>query len=181
MGDVDLEEDLPKRAIVIYDSRFGNTKIIAEALERGLGESEIETECLDAKKVDVSLLKNCDLICIGAPTEEFTASTAIKQFLEKLENVKVDLNGKFGFAFDTKENPGIFGSAARPIERDLKKSLKLTIIAPHQTAIVSPIRKHGAIVGAELKIGEEKKFEEIGRSLGSMLRQSNIPEKSIVI
>ena len=181
MPETGFEEDVPKRSIVIYDSRFGNTKIIAEALERGLEESEIETTCVDAKKVNVSLLKCYDLICIGAPTEEFTASVAIKQFLDKLQNEQPDLQGKFGFAFDTRVAPGILGSAARPIERDLKKNLKMTVIAPHQTTIVTSIRKHGAIVGAELKEGEEKKFEEIGRSLGSILRQSSIPETPIVI
>jgi flavodoxin len=174
------DAEKPKTAIVIYDSRFGNTKIIAEALARGLEESEIETQCVDAKKADVSSLTKYDLICVGAPTEEFTASAAIRDFLALAEEGP-DLGGIFGFAFDTKVPPGIFGSGARLIEKDLKRHLKLEIIAPHQTAIVDSIRKSGAIVGAELRDGEEKKFEEIGRNLGMMLRESSIPQKSIII
>ncbi|MDA4130907.1 MAG: flavodoxin domain-containing protein [Thaumarchaeota archaeon] len=155
-----------KSAVVVYDSRFGNTKRIAEALELGLRESEARTDCQDAKDVLVEHLKKYDLICVGAPTEKFSASDSMKEFLGKLKGV--DLSGKTAFVFDTKVSPGIFGSAAKYIEKELK-NLGIHVLSPRESATVSTTREGGAISGATLKEGEEKKFEEIGKELGKSM------------
>ena len=76
----------------------------------------------------------------------------------------IDLSGKYGFAFDTKFDSRMSGSAAKFIERELNK-LCLDIIAPRESAIVfGQKEKEG---GARLKEGEEKRFEQIGFRLGS--------------
>jgi len=155
-----------KSAVVVYDSRFGNTKKVAEALDLGLRESGTRTVCLDEKDVAVNHLQEYDLICVGAPTEKFSASDSMKVFLEKLK--EVDLSGKYAFVFDTKVSPGIFGSAAKYIEKELK-NLGLVVLSPRETATVSTTREGGAISGATLKEGEEKRFEEIGKELGKSL------------
>jgi flavodoxin len=87
-------------AIVIFDTRYGNTGKIAKSFETGLKEAGIQTVCVNAKDVAVESLKEYDLICIGAPTEAFSASKPMKQFLGRLKTI--DLSGKHGFAFDTK-------------------------------------------------------------------------------
>jgi len=155
-----------KSAIVIYDSRFGNTKKLGESLELGLKEAGVRTDCFNSLDVNVPSLNQYDLICVGAPTEGFTASKPIKEFLEKLDSD--NLSGKSFFAFDTKVSPGIFGSAAKYIEKELKK-LELRAIAPHESAIVSTTRDRGVINGATLKEGEGKKFEELGKEIGNSL------------
>ncbi len=161
----DAENAQPK-GVVIYDSRFGNTKKIAESLELGLQECGIHTVCLSTKDIVIDYLKEYDLICVGAPTEKFGASDAIKEFLAKLRYV--DLSGKKMFAFDTKVSPGIFGSAAKYIEKELKLS-GLEIFASHESAIVSTSRQAGEISGARLREGEDEKFREIGREIGKSL------------
>ena len=69
---------------MIFDSRYGNTEKIARSIEAGIREAGVETECLNARDVKVDSLKENDLICIGAPTEGFTASKPIKDFIAKL-------------------------------------------------------------------------------------------------
>ncbi len=76
------------KAIVIYHTRFGNTERIAKSLEIGLKEASgiqdvVCTNVSDiaASPVDNSL-KEYDIICIGAPTEEFSAPKPIKEFLQ---------------------------------------------------------------------------------------------------
>src|SRR5579872_6080111 len=155
-----------KSAVVVYDSRFGNTKKVAEALERGLREAGARTVCLDAKDVEVEHLKEYDLICVGAPTEKFSASDSIKEFLGKLQGV--DLSGKTAFVFDTKVSPGIFGSAAKYIEKELK-NLGVHVLSPRESATVSTTREGGEITGAKLKQGEEIRFEEVGKELGALI------------
>lgn len=152
---------MEKRAYVIFDTRFGNTEKIAKSFERGLREADIQTSCVNAKDIEADSLKQFDLICIGAPTEAFTASKPIKEFLEKLKNI--DLSGKYGFAFDTKFDWPISGSAAKFIEKKLG-NMGLQIITSRVSAIVK--RKKGE---PTLKEGEEERFREIGLRVGNAL------------
>ena len=83
------------RACVIFDTRYGNTEKIAKSFEMGLKKAGVQAVCVNAEDVAVDSLKQYDLICVGAPTEAFTASKPIKEFLGKLKSI--DLSGKCGF------------------------------------------------------------------------------------
>mgnify|MGYP001048605597 CR=1 FL=1 len=157
------------RACVIFDTRYGNTEKIAKSFETGLKEAGIQTVCVNAKDVAVDSLKQYDLICVGAPTEGFTASKPMKEFLGKLKSI--DLSGKYGFAFDTRLDWRFSGSAAKFIEKELK-NLGLQIIAPCESAVVFALKEKGAITGARLKEGEEERFKQIGHQVGTVKAQS---------
>ncbi|MDQ3851257.1 MAG: hypothetical protein M3299_00310 [Thermoproteota archaeon] len=120
---------------------------------------------LQVKKED-SLFKEYGLVCVEAPTEGFTASNPIKKFLGKLKGI--DLDGKYGFAFDTKLDSRFSGSAGKHIEKELSNR-GLIIIAPRESAIVFSMKEKGAITGARLKEGEEERFRKIGKQLGKAL------------
>jgi flavodoxin len=153
------------KAITLYDTRFGNTERIAKSLETGLKQVDgiQSVVCINAKDVPIDSLKEYDLICIGAPTEGFTASKSIKKFLGKLKGI--DLVDKYGFAFDTKLDSRLSGSAAKYIEKELS-SKGFIIIAPRESAIVFAEKESGTIAGARLKEGEEERFRKIGTQLG---------------
>jgi menaquinone-dependent protoporphyrinogen IX oxidase len=75
------------KAIVIYHTRFGNTERITKFLEMGLKEASgiQNVVCTNVRDVVVSavddnFLKEYDIICIGAPTEGFSAPKPIKEF-----------------------------------------------------------------------------------------------------
>jgi flavodoxin len=152
------------RACIIFDTRYGNTEKIAKSFETGLKEAGAQTVCVNAKDVPIDSLKQYDLICVGAPTEWLSASKPMKEFLGKLKST--DLSGKHGFAFDTKFNAPLSGSAAKFIEKELK-NLGLQIIAPRKSALVLGVKKEEG--GARLKEGEEKRFEQIGTQVGTAL------------
>jgi flavodoxin len=142
--------------MIIFVSRYGNTEKIARSFARGLEEAGIEAVCVNASDVLVNSLTQYDLICLGAPTEWMTASKPTKDFLRRLQGC--DLSGKFGFAFDTKLERSLSGSAAKLIEKELK-NLGLQIIAPHESATVFLV--NGQVGGAYLKEREEKRFEQM--------------------
>lgn len=80
------------KAIVIYNTRFGNTERIAKSLEVGLKEAAgiqdvVCTNVRDVTAVDDSL-KEYDIICIGAPTEGFSAPKPIKEFLKQHRQIE---------------------------------------------------------------------------------------------
>ena len=160
------------KAIIIYASRFGSTEKIAKSLEIGLKatagiQSVVCTGANDIPTTDS--LKEYDILCIGAPTENTTAPKSMKEFLAKLKDT--DLSSKYCFAFDTKLDSRFSGSAAKYIEKELD-NLGFRIIAPRESAIVSSIKERGAMVGSRLKEGEEKRFEEVGRLVGTTTVQT---------
>lgn len=154
------------RACVVFDSRFGNTEKVARAIETGMRESGVETECLNTSDVALETLTQFDLICVGGPTEGFSASKPMKEFLRRLKGV--DLSGKRGFAFDTKLDWRISGSASKSIEKELR-NLGLLVVLPRESAIVSTVRTNGQITGARLKEGEESRLQGVGRQIGAAL------------
>jgi flavorubredoxin len=165
------------KAIVIYHTRFGNTERIAKSIAAGLNKDPsgiqdvVCTNLRDIGSIDESL-KEYDIMCIGAPTEGFSAPKPIKKFLRKLKSF--NLEGIYGFAFDTRVDFRLSGSAAKSIEKELR-SQGLQIIAPHESAIVSTSSEGGTITGARLKEGEDKRFEQIGVQIGSALSATRTP------
>ena len=141
-----------KRAIVIYDTKFGNTEKIARALARGMEKQGVKVGCVKTDEVEIDKLVEYDFLAIGGPTHVRGVSKPMKAFLEKLKSVNI--KGKKAFAFDTKYKSRWAGSAGKGIEKTLKK-LGMSIVKPHSSAIVT---------GSEgpLKDGTEEMFEQIG-------------------
>ena len=83
------------KACVVFATRVGSTERIARSIEAGLTEARIETTCVNASSVASSALKEFDLICIGAPTEAFSASRPMKDFLRTRSGRKVWLRVRY--------------------------------------------------------------------------------------
>ena len=163
------------KVIVVYDTRFGNTETIAKALDAGLRKvGGIETTCMNVRELTattIDSLSNYDLVCIGAPTEGFTASKSMKAFLDRLKHR--NYSDKYGFAFDTRVDWRLSGSAAKSIEKAIVNQ-GFRRIAPRDSAIVSTTKTGGAITGATLKEGEAKRFEQIGEKLAGILAGTHL-------
>jgi flavodoxin len=150
-------------AAVLFASRFGTTEIVARAFERGLKEAGMETFCARTGEFPPESLQNYNLVCLGGPTEVFTATKQVKDFLKAIGGVS--MKGRFGFAFDTKLDSRMSGSAAKYIEHALDDR-GLHMIAQRESAIVTSRKDGGKIVGADLREGEENRFEELGARIG---------------
>ncbi|HEY6756774.1 MAG TPA: flavodoxin domain-containing protein [Nitrososphaera sp.] len=162
------------KAIVLFDTIFGNTERIANSLAKGMQEAGIAVECSNIKMARLEKLPEYDLLAMGAPTQYITSSRPMKDFLDRLKGL--DLKGKYGFAFDTKLDNFMAGSAAKFIEKKLK-AYGVDIIKPHISAIVigrkendKKKKQEATKIGeAVLKEGMEEIFETIGRELGALL------------
>lgn len=73
------------RTIVVYDSKFGNTKKIAEAIKSGIGESDVQI--FHVNDLNLDLLKDIGLLIIGSPTHGGQATEAIKNLLNKVKEM----------------------------------------------------------------------------------------------
>ena len=85
------------RTYVLYDSLYGNTKKVAEAIGKAIGG---EVKVAQVSNVDPAELKDLDLLIVGTPTHGGRPSSATQKFLkdipsDSLKNIKVA-------AFDTR-------------------------------------------------------------------------------
>jgi len=112
-----------------------------------------------ALNIDISELKNYDVIGIGGSTHFHGASKYMKLFLEKIKHIR--LENKAGFAFETKTDFWLAGSAAKRIIRSLKK-MRINIIHPIITGIV--LDKEGP-----LENSTSNTMEQIGITISEKL------------
>jgi len=149
------------KAIVVYDTKFGNTERIAKVLADGMKERGVKVDCVQVEKVEIDRLTEYDLLAIGGPTHTRNISKPIKGFLEKLESV--DVRGMKAFAFDIRVKRLFAGSAGKRIEKALKR-LGMSIIRPYSSALVK--EREGP-----LEEEMEKMFKHISAELVELIRQ----------
>ena len=94
------------KGLVIYYSRSGNTKQMAEIIAKAMSENEVETECRSVDKVKVDDLLKFDAIVIGSPTYYGTMAAPIKQLIDESVVRHGQLDGKVGAAFTSSANIG---------------------------------------------------------------------------
>lgn len=127
------------KALIVYDSFFGNTEQIARAIGAALGSPE-EVEVLRVNEVKPEQLAKAPLLIVGSPTRGFRPSPAIKELLKAIPHA--GLKGVRVAAFDTRISVadtnsallrflvGIFGYAAKPIADGLARKGGQLALAP---------------------------------------------------
>ena len=85
--------------LVIYDSAFGNTKKIAQAIEEAV-EKHDQGKLMTVDDTSLNELRSADLILVGSPTQGGNPTQKMRQFLEGLPDDA--LQGKLVAAFDTR-------------------------------------------------------------------------------
>ena len=89
-----------KKAIIVYESVYGNTKKIAEAISEGINKVE-GVECLIKKTGEIHTDSLCDYdaILLGCPNHNQEPALNLVKFIYRASIVH--LSGKIGAAFDT--------------------------------------------------------------------------------
>jgi len=127
------------KALVIYDSVFGNTERIAQAIANALG-PQVDVEVLQANRVSPEQLTELDLLVVGSPTRGFRPTEAVAGLLKRIRP-KALKDAKVA-AFDTRfkadelDSAGLRfvvktgGYAAKRIAAQLKKAGGSLIVPP---------------------------------------------------
>lgn len=134
------------RALVVYDSAYGNTEKIAKSIGSAIT-GEVKT--LHVGKVNPNELESLDLLIVGSPTQGGRPTPAIQEFLKQVpESAIKDISIA---AFDTRFSTrlvGIFGYAAGRIANNLE-TRGGTLIAPPEGFFVKG--KKGPLKEGELE------------------------------
>jgi len=88
------------KIIVVFESRYGNTKLLAEKILEGAREvAGADVSFKELKEVDVNEIPSYDAILIGSPNHIGGPTRGIKGFIDELG--KLSLDGKMFAVFDT--------------------------------------------------------------------------------
>jgi flavodoxin len=116
------------KALIVYDSVYGNTEKIARAIAEVITPSG-EVKVLGVGEANPSELASIDLLIVGSPTHAGRPTPAIQALLNKVPK----LQGINVAAFDTRITTklvGVFGYAAGRIAGNLKKKGGVIIVSP---------------------------------------------------
>jgi hypothetical protein len=138
------------RALVVYESMFGSTAAIAEAVATSLRDSGLDVEARPISKTEPAEAGDVDLLIVGGPTHrhglsssksrqaaagnakntfrEPTLEPGLRDWLKQLP----PSGGQLRTAFDTRFNLSMIvtGSAAKAIARRLKQGGNQLVVQP---------------------------------------------------
>ncbi len=123
------------KALIVFDSLYGNTERIAGAIGAALG---ADTPVLNVNKADAAALLNVDLLVVGSPTQGGRPSPAMKEWLARIP--AGGLKGVRAAAFDTRFAAGGRGFAMR---------LLIRVVGVAAPRIAATLRSKGADVALE--------------------------------
>jgi menaquinone-dependent protoporphyrinogen IX oxidase len=129
------------KSLVVYDSQFGNTKKVAETIGEVLSRSG-SILIRHVSEVQAGDLGGIDTLVVGSPTQQLSATEAIKTWLNSLP--AESLRGVQAAAFDTRFTKekitelsqiltffvSIFGYGAKPIASRLARKGARLVLEP---------------------------------------------------
>lgn len=128
------------KSLVVYDSQYGNTKLIAEAIGAALKPSG-RVFVMHASDVQPGDLMGINRLIVGSPTQQLTATPAVLNWIKTIP--RNGLKGINAAAFDTRFTEErinqikvlpffvrIFGFGAKPISKQLEKKGANIILPP---------------------------------------------------
>jgi hypothetical protein len=175
-------------ALVVYESMFGNTRIIAEAIARGIGSPEAVAVAVN--DVVPETLQGVDLLVVGGPTHVHSMTRPVSRKAARDQAAKSDgqlllepFSDAFGLrewlaalptlyvaavAFDTRMRGPAFvtGRASKAIAK---------LLASHGLRVVAPARSFLVTKANTLMPGELRAAEEWGESLRVHLAAMPVP------
>ena len=147
-------------SLVVYDSKFGNTRKLAEIIAMSLAEFGAVV-AVGVESPEALRLEHSDLLVVGGPTQAHGLSPAMRSYLDRLSSG----TGKAAATFDTRlKGPGfLWGSAARAINEYLEKHDFAPVAPPESFIVVGMQVPH-------LLDGETERAARWARHLGTQVR-----------
>ena len=150
------------KVIVAYESKYGNTRLVAEAIIEGMREVEgIETVLSELKEADLNKVPDYDAILIGSPNHWGGPTRGVRKFIDKLS--KLNLEGKLFAVFDTCLGKD-FEKAVKKMEKRINEKVPgMKQIAPGLSIRVQGMK--GPILEEELP-----KCKEFGSKIATQIK-----------
>jgi len=171
------------RVVIVYESMFGNTHLIADAIAKGLAPGNVIT-VVPVAEAGSELLDRADLVLAGGPTHirgmsrARSRAAAVEMAHKEDSHLTLDASAEGpglrdwlamlgrldiqGAAFDTRASgPAVLtGRASKTIARLLER---------HGIALLAPAESFLVTKDNQVRPGEQDRAEQWGRKLAAML------------
>lgn len=146
--------------MVIYDSQFGNTKQIADAIAQGM-----QTKALLVRDATISDVQALDLLVIGSPTQGGRPTKSIQDFINKLPEHALT-NARVA-GFDTRFDSANHNFGLRLLMKTIKYAAEKIAKSLAQKGGIHPVAQGFFVMDKEgpLKEGELERARVWGKSL----------------
>ena len=117
------------KALVVYDSTFGNTEQVAKAIAAGMG-PDVDVRAIKASLADPAAATSVDLLVVGSPTNAGRPTRPVQEFIKRLPALGA---GTRVAAFDTRVPQrwaAIFGYAGPRIASSLQAKGGRSLTSP---------------------------------------------------
>lgn len=145
------------KAVVIYESKYGNTKTVAESIATGIREGGIgEVLALHVSATKPSDLDVYDALIIGSPNHVGGATRTIKKLIASLGG----LSGKVVAVFDTYMGKEVDKAVNKMVKQLKEKAPGLEVITPGLSVLVGGMK-------APIADGKLEKSKVFGETIAS--------------
>lgn len=151
------------KGTVVYYSKWGNCEQVAQAIERGLGESGQDVSLVEAKSVQ-GLGGDLEFLVVGSPTRVGKMAGPVRKFIKR--EISGDWSGKpfaaFGTGLQSDRDKGKPQSSENINNELIEKGLK-PVAGPFQAAVGG---MKGPLTEGDLDLAFEF-GKEVGESLAN--------------
>lgn len=149
------------KVIVVYDSKYGNTKIVAEKIVEGMQEAgEVDMTLNRISKVDTKKIPDYDILIVGSPNHMGRPTRNVKKFIDGLK--KFEMKEKYIAFFDTYMG-GDFEKAVNKMKSMIKE--KAIEFKPEIFGLSIKVQK----MKGPIEVGELSKCKEFGYKIANLI------------
>ena len=149
------------KVMIIYESKYGNTKLVAESIAEGIREaSDLPVTLHELKEGNLEPPVDFDVLLIGSPNHIGRQTRGIKKFIDRLG--RLDLEGKHVAVFDTYLAKD-YEKAVKKMEKQISDKIPaLKLLTPGLSIRVKGIK-------GPIEDGELPKCKEFGRKIATQI------------
>jgi len=135
------------KALVVYESKYGNTKLVAETIAEGMNQIPgVKATVVELKDVDLAAIGDFDTMLLGSPNHMGAATRGIRKFIDTVGELK--LEKKQGAVFDTYLAKD-FEKAVKKMERQIAEKVHgMSLVVPGLSILVDGMK--GPVSDGEL-------------------------------
>jgi menaquinone-dependent protoporphyrinogen IX oxidase len=151
------------RAVIVYESKYGNTRLAAQAIAEGMGHvTGVEAFVTEPHSIDFNRMGVFDAVVLGSPNHIGRTTRGIKKFIDRLD--KSGLGGERAAIFDT--------CLARDSGKVVKKMEKmLSVKAPELKLMVPGLSLTVRGMKGPLAENELDRCREFGHRIANLIQQ----------
>jgi flavodoxin len=134
--------------LVIYDSQYGNTERIAQAIADTLRTFR-QAQAIRVDPAHPASLQGVDLLILGSPTQGMRPTPAMQSFLETVSPAR--LSGLAVACSDTRFRGFLWKSSAAPRMVRQLRTLGIEPIVPPESFFVKAMKAEGPLLAGEVE------------------------------